>query len=120
MSEIPRATSQTLDGIPRCAKGYSSDDFLFFQWTSNINPNSFKVILEDLAGRWVGLGPVQSRVLVPNTYFAPNAMLIVAGLNKRGEKVRYIGTLSRGNMYVLYTDSIGDHTMQKYLPQYNL
>lgn len=120
MSEITRATSQTLCGIPRCARGYNSDDFLFFQWTANINPTAFKVIVEDLAGRWVNLGPIQSRVLVPNTYFGPYAKLIVVGLNKNGHQVRYIGVLSRANMYVLHTDRMGDHTMQKYLPQYNL
>jgi len=119
MSEIPRLNRGS-SGIPRCAKGYGPGEFLYFQWIASIDPLKFKVIVEDLAGRWINLGPIRTQVLIPNTYWDPHATLIVVGTNKSGQQVRYIGEMTRGNMYVLHTDQPGDSTMQKYLPKYNL
>lgn len=124
MSEIPRFHRAQLDGIPRCARGYYPNEFIYFKWDKDllkqINPSEFKVIFQDLAGRNVSLGKLQQRVLLPNHFFDPHAPLVVVGLDKRGYQVRYIAELTRGNQYELMSATPGDQTMNKSIPRYNV
>lgn len=121
MSQIPRFTSQVLDGIPRCSRGYSVDEFLNFRWASQIDPTKYRVLIEDLSGRWIELSKtLQPMVYIPNTHFDPHATLVVVGVNKNRQQVRYIGEMTRGDYYELPSDMAGDHTFRKFSAKYNL
>ena len=120
MSEIPRFHRNQLDGIPRCARGYYPGEFIHFQWSVNLDPKKFRVIIQDLAGRNVSLGHLRPMVLLPNHFFDPHAPLVVVGLNDKGQQIRYIGELTRGNHYSITTYFPGDQTMLKSIPRYNL
>lgn len=116
MSEIPRFHSAELI-IPRSARGYSNNDFIQFNWIPSIDPSQFRVLVEDLSGRWINLGTLKERVLIPNTYFPEHAYLIVVGKNRHDQQVRYIGTLRRAQLYILDSSKEGDHTMRRFIPQ---
>lgn len=122
MSEIPRIhRAQLAAGIPRCAKGYGPDEFLHFQLDPRLDPRKFRVLVQDLSARWVELSKtLQTRVLIPNTFFDPHATLVIVGLNEKGQQVRFVSEMSRGYFYVLNGDEPGDHTVQKFIPTYNL
>lgn len=111
MSQIPRFSSDEI--IPRSARGYSPDEFLYFDWVPEIPASRFKVLVEDLSGRWVNLGAVNKRVYVPNTYFPAHATLVIVGANSYGQQVRFISELQRGQKYKLKTADAGDHYVER-------
>ena len=115
MSEIPRFDSAELI-IPRSARGYNPDEFLYFSLDKSLDASKFRVLLEDLAGRWVNLGNPTDRVFVPNTYWPEKAMLIVVGQNSGGEQVRFLSTLKRGNHYALRGSQGGDRSAVMMIP----
>ncbi len=117
MSEIARFHRAELI-VPRSARGYGNDEFLFFQWDPSIDKTQFRVLLEDLAGRWVNLGNLDKKILIPNTYFPEKAMLVVVGRNRHGDQVRYLDELRRGHFYVLSSSAAGDHPMGRFIPQH--
>lgn len=119
MSEIPRYHRTELI-IPRSARGYGNDEFLLFKWDPSLDPSQFRVLLEDLAGRWVNLGNLNDRVLIPNTYFPQKAYLVIVGRNRRGQQVRYIGEFRRGHFYILESTQAGDHKMTRFIPQHRM
>jgi hypothetical protein len=108
MSQIPRFHRTELI-VPRSIRGYGPDEFLTFEWDSSIDPTKFRVLTEDLSGRWLQLSPtLTSKVLIPNTYFAPHCLLVVVGLNKDGKQVRWSSEMHRGSHYRL-TGTEGDN-----------
>ena len=117
MSNIPRFHRTELI-VPRYARGYGNDEFLFFDWEPSIDPSQFRVLLEDLSGEFISIGNLKKRVFVPNTYFPQKAMLIIVGKNRRGEQVRHFGELRRGHYYKLESSKGGDHYMTRMIPQH--
>lgn len=116
MSDIPRFHSATLN-VPRYVRGYGNDEFIKFDWESSLDPSQFRVLVEDLKGEWRSLGSLKNDVYIPNIYFPQHARLVVVGVNRKGEQVRYSSTLRRGQLYVMESSRAGDHTMVRYIPQ---
>lgn len=116
MSEISRF-HRTQVIIPREIRGYGKDEFIQFQYDPSLDASKFRVLVEDLAGRWVELGKLANKLFVPNTYWPNNAKLVVVGTNRFGQQVRFVGTLNRGALYVLGTSSAGDHGMKVFSQQ---
>lgn len=117
MSQISRF-HRTQVIIPREIRGYGIDEFLHFQYDPSLNPSRFRILVEDLAGRWVNIGTLKNKVYIPNTYWPNNAKLVVVGTNNAGQQVRYLGVLKRGSLYVMTSSTPGDHSMQVFAPQY--
>lgn len=115
MSGIPRFDTTQL-GIPRSVRGYNPDEFIYVDLDSSLDASKFRVLLEDLSGRYISLGSPLSRVFLPNTVFGENAMLVVVGTNKSGEQVRFLSTLKRGEKYVLRGSKGGDYRIQRSIP----
>lgn len=116
MSQIPLIPNTQMN-VPREARGYSIGEFLFFKWPSTLDNNRFRVLVEDLAGKWLELGTLQDKVYIPATHFDPHAKLVVVGRNKRDSEVRFVHEMKRGHLYVLPTTEAGTHMMERYMKQ---
>jgi hypothetical protein len=116
MSQIPLYTS-TMMNVPREARGYSLGEFLFFKWPSTLDNNRFRVLVEDLAGKWVELGTLQEKVYIPAHQFDPHAKLVVVGRNKKDLQIRFVNEMKRGHLYTLGSTEAGTHLMERYVKQ---
>jgi hypothetical protein len=112
MSQIPRFHRTELI-IPRSARGYATNEFLYFRWHPSVNPCDYRILVEDLSGRWVTLGQLDKQVFIPNTYFPADATLAIVGHNPKGTQTRFTGNLTRGATYELGPAMPGDHLMYK-------
>lgn len=117
MSNIPRYHRTELI-VPRSARGYGTDEFLYFSWDPALEPALLRVLVEDLSGRWINLGTVKKSVFIPNVYFPNQANLVVVGRNRKGEQVRFFGRLRRGQFYILPGSKAGDYIMRRMIPQH--
>ncbi len=116
MSGIPRFHRTQLSN-PRYLKGYGNDEFLYFDWDPSLDPSKFRVLVESLSGQWEHIGQLKKTVYVPNVHYPEHAMLVVVGVNRKGEQVRHLGELRRGHFYRLESSVEGDHYMTRMIPQ---
>ena len=111
MGDILNVSSSWLN-IPRSAKGYGNNDFLWFKVdTPDVVPSSLFVFLKDSSEDYQArcLGRLQPYMKVPNIYYPPYATLTITGRNRKGEKVEFRGRMQRGSMYNVTTGVPGIH-----------
>ena len=100
MADIPR-TSWTYYSTPRKARGYISSDFIYFIVPNTLTMNNYKIMVEDLSGKWKFINYLNKRVLLPSVIYSPYSKIAIVGVNGNGESVKYVGTLLRSASYIL-------------------
>lgn len=116
MSNQPRFHGNQLI-IPRSARGYNPDEFIYFEWHPALSQDKFRVLVNTLSGEWMSMGNLKSKMFVPNVYFDPHAKLVIVGTNEQGEQIRFITTLRRSHMYLLNQSQGGDYEIGSYIKQ---
>jgi len=104
--------------IPRETPGrLNTDDFVFFNWPSTVNPNEYTVVVEsmDTAGaQYRKVAPLSKQINLPFVQFDAHALIGVIP-NHDERKPQFWARLNRGSTYQLPTvprGASGKFTMQ--------
>jgi len=89
--------------IPPYTKGrIEADDFIFFHWGKNIDPDDYVVVVESLdtaSDTYRSIGKLSEQVKLPFVQYSPYAKLLL--LPHRENMPKFISNLSRGTTYII-------------------
>lgn len=100
--DIP-LTTQYHYSIPTSVKGrITTQDFLYFSFQCNLNPDAYDVCCESFSGELRKIGSLAEAVRLPHVHIAPESLLWL--LPKTNPSLpSFVGTVERGKTYIVST-----------------